>query len=86
MFRCDVCKHRQDCICGPYGCECFETDIEEHDKQIRAEIIDELTQKVEFEEKWLFACYRENGCKYSSKDIDIAFDGIKHCLRKLKGE
>lgn len=56
----------------------------EHDKQIRAEVIDDICKKIEFEENWLFACYRENGCKYSSRDIDIAFGGIKHHLNKLK--
>lgn len=41
MNRCDECKHKDNCACIPYGCECFELDLEEHDKQIKAEVIDE---------------------------------------------
>ena len=41
MNRCDECKHKASCVCVPYGCESFEIDLSEHDKQIRAEVIDE---------------------------------------------
>lgn len=44
MNRCDECKHKDGCVCVPYGCECFELDLEEHDKQIRAEAIDEFQE------------------------------------------
>ena len=37
MNRCDACKHKDSCVCVPYGCECFELDLEEHDKQIRTD-------------------------------------------------
>lgn len=69
------------------GCfKCAEKQLSEYEKQIRDEVIDELTQEVEFEEKWLFDCYKEMGCRYTRRDVDIAFSGIKHYLNKLKGE
>ena len=34
MNRCDECKHKDSCICIPYGCECFELDLEEHDSNL----------------------------------------------------
>lgn len=42
MNRCDECKHKDTCVCVPYGCECFELDLEEHDKLIRADAIEYL--------------------------------------------
>ena len=53
-------------------------------QKIRADAIEEILKQVEFEEKWLFECFKENGCKYSSRDIDIAFTGIKHHIKSLK--
>lgn len=47
MNKCDGCKHKDNCICVPYGCECFEIDIEEHDKQIRTEVIEEAIHKLD---------------------------------------
>lgn len=65
---------------------CIQKELAEYEKQIRDMVIDELTQEVEFEEKWLFDCYAEMGCRYTRRDVDIAFSGIKHFLNKLKGE
>lgn len=45
MIRCDECKYKGKCVCVPYGCECFELDLEEHDKQIRADAIDKFVDK-----------------------------------------
>lgn len=46
MNKCDGCKHKDNCICVPYGCECFELDLEEHDKQIKAAVIDECIRTI----------------------------------------
>lgn len=68
-----------------YAIKCNEVrELKEKNKQIREEVIEEITQKVEFEEKWLFDCYIDNNLKYLSKDVNIAFNAIKHSLRKLK--
>ena len=48
MNRCNECKHKNSCVCVPYGCECFEFDLAEHDKQIRAEVIDERAGLLAF--------------------------------------
>lgn len=64
----------------------FDKWIADHDKQIRDEVINELLQQVEFEEKWLSDAWEENGYNYSSSDVDIAFSGIKHKLRQIKEE
>lgn len=58
----------------------------DHDKQIRNEVISEMLQQVEFEEKWLSDAWKKNGYNYLSRDVDIAFSGIKHKLRQMKGE
>lgn len=47
MNRCDKCMHRDNCICVPYGCEAFEFDLSEHDKQIRADAINEFVTRFE---------------------------------------
>ncbi len=43
MNHCSVCvhKHKKDCIWN-CGCEAFELDLAEHDKQIRHEVISDL--------------------------------------------
>ena len=41
MNRCDECKNKDSCVCVPYGCECFEIDLEKHDAKVRADAIDE---------------------------------------------
>lgn len=46
MNRCDECKHKDGCVCVPYGCECFELDLEEHDAQIRADAIEEVKESI----------------------------------------
>ncbi|MBQ0112436.1 MAG: hypothetical protein KBT03_04820 [Bacteroidales bacterium] len=48
MFRCDGCKHKDSCVSIPYGCECFELDLEEHDKHIRAKAIDECIDVIDY--------------------------------------
>lgn len=63
MNRCDECKHRESCVCVPYGCESFEIDLSEHDKQIRAEFIDEFTsnciEEIEEIRAWYDKQYKE---------------------------
>lgn len=46
MTRCDECKHIDNCVCVPCGCGCFELDLEKHDKQIRADAIDECIKTI----------------------------------------
>lgn len=46
MIRCDGCKHTDICVCAPRGCEYFELDLEEHDKQIRVDAIREYKNKL----------------------------------------
>lgn len=85
MSECDNCimNFREDCS----GIDCVQISIaiNDHDKQVRDEVIDELLQQVEFEEKWLSDAWQENGYNYSSRDVDIAFSGIKYKLRQMKG-
>lgn len=73
-------------LVSKYGYIFERLDTTEHDKQIRDEVISEMLKNVEFEEKWLSDVWKKNGYNYSSRDIDIAFSGIKHSLIKMKGE
>lgn len=61
-----------------------EKQLEEYEKQIRAEVIEEIGEQVEFEEDWLNSAYEDNGYKYSCTDVDMAFIGIKKFLKRLK--
>ena len=86
MSDCDNCimNFREDCS----GIDCISVRIAmaEHDKQICDGVISEILKQVEFEEKWLSDAWKDNGYNYSSRDVDIAFSGIKHKLRQMKGE
>ncbi|MCQ2088104.1 MAG: hypothetical protein MJZ37_08610 [Bacilli bacterium] len=46
MFRCDKCRHQNSCVCVPYGCESFEFDLSKYNAKVRADVIDELEQKL----------------------------------------
>lgn len=53
-------------------------------EQGKADAIDEILNRVEHEEKWLFACYRTNRCEYKENDVNLAFESIKHKIKQLK--
>lgn len=44
-----------------------------------------IIEKIDFEEKWLLDIYAKE-YKVSYKDIQIAMNGIRNVVSKLKGE
>ena len=48
MDKCQECTHRVDCTWNG-GCEAFELDLEEHDKQIRDNTINEVMDMLKNE-------------------------------------
>lgn len=52
--------------------------LEDIKRQIRADAIDELKKKIEFEEKWLF------DCKIFDTNVTIAFETLKSFAEQLK--
>lgn len=57
-----------------YGIE----SIDEHDKQVRSDAIDEYKKKIEFESKWLLFC------KVFDPNVCIAFSNLISYAEKLK--
>lgn len=78
MDRCDICKHKDSCVCVPYGCECFEIDLSEHDKQIRAEVIEEVN--IILKNMYLEISNTVNGNDYTSKN-DLVTVVASKCRR-----
>lgn len=46
MNRCDVCKNIDRCVCVPYGCECFEIDLEKHDTETYNQALEDFEMKI----------------------------------------
>lgn len=84
MNRCDECKHKDNCVCIPYGCECFELDLEEHDKQVRAEVLDELFNTEIRSEMTLKEIYEEVPINKFDEGWNECYEDFAEVAEQLK--
>lgn len=73
MNRCDECKHKDGCVCVPYGCECFEIDLEKHNAKVRESAIDECIKMVTDEK----LCLELEKMKEQCSTYTATVDGVK---------
>ena len=77
--------------CDKYlDCEsCLEDKIKEHDKKIKAEVIDSINDNIHEIYKCQFYCM-EDMCEHDSptadRCIDCFYDAIQKSLEQLKGQ